>query len=316
VTKRLLAAVPLLFGVILINFTLIHLAPGDPILALVGEYAPSEDQIAALRQRMGLDRPLHIQFLSYVAAILQGDFGYSYVRQAPVLTLILERVPATALLMLSSLVVFTVIGVALAVAASRRPYSVVDASGSMVALIGYSLPVFWLGQLALLAFARQLGWFPTQGMIDGRAGYEGLAYGLDALHHLALPMLVLGTRYLAINYRFARASMLEALSQDYVTAARSRGLRERTVLGNALRNAILPVVTVFGVNFGDILAGSVMTEIVFGWPGLGRLLYDAMFARDYPLLMGMFVFISIGVIAANILVDIVYVWIDPRVRHD
>lgn len=310
---KILSAIPMLIGVITVNFLLVHIAPGDPISILVGETAPTEEQVAALYAKLGLDQPLYVQYWEYLVSVFKGDLGYSYVMQADVVDLIAARIPATVLLMLSSLLVFTVLGVGLAVLVARKPRSVFDRAGSILAVIGYSVPAFWLAQIALVVFALNLRWFPTSGMTSSRHVYEGLAYAGDVLLHLFLPACVLGMRYLAINFRYARASMRDALSQDYITTARAKGLSERRVMFHAFRNGVLPIITVFGLNVTDILAGAVLTEIVFGWPGLGRLMYDAMYARDYPLLMGMFVFVSIGIIITNLVVDIVYSIFDPRV---
>jgi peptide/nickel transport system permease protein len=307
------SAFPLLLGVITVNFVLIHLAPGDPVSVLVGETEPTAEQLAALYAKLGLDKPLYAQYLDYLKSVLTGDLGYSYVLQTDVSELIWGRVPATLTLMLPSLIVFSIVGVIMAVVVARKPRSWTDRTGSVLAVFGYSIPAFWLAQIALLVFALQLRWFPTSGMTSSRFVYEGFDYVVDLLHHLVLPAIVLGMRYLAINFRYARASMRDALSQDYIVAAKAKGLSEHRVLFHAFRNGILPVITVFGLNVTDILAGAVLTEIVFGWPGLGRLMYDAMFARDYPLLMGMFVFISIGIIITNLTVDIVYGLLDPRV---
>ncbi|SMF22065.1 peptide/nickel transport system permease protein [Xaviernesmea oryzae] len=313
IAVKIFSALPMLIGVITVNFILVHLAPGDPVSILVGESEPTEAQLAALYAKLGLDQPLYIQYWEYLKSVLTGDLGYSYVLQADVLSLIAGRIPATLLLMLTSLIIFTVVGVALAVAVARKPRSVFDRVGSFLAVIGYSVPAFWLAQLALLVFALNLRWFPTSGMTNSRHVYEGFDYVWDVALHLILPGFVLGMRYLAINFRYARASMRDALSQDYITTAKAKGLSEGRILFHAFRNGVLPVITVFGLNVTDILAGAVLTEIVFGWPGLGRLMYDAMYARDYPLLMGMFVFVSIGIIITNLVIDIVYSIFDPRV---
>lgn len=311
---KILSTIPMLLGVIVVNFVLIHLAPGDPVSILVGETEPSAEELAALYAKLGLDQPLWKQFIDYLASVATGDLGYSYVLQAPVSEIILSRVPATLILMLTALILFSALGVFLAVLVAHRPRSAFDRIGSVLAVFGYSIPAFWLAQLILLVFAMNLGWFPTSGMSNSRYGYEGWAWFVDMLHHLILPASVLGMRYLAINFRYARAAMRDALSQDYIVAARAKGLSEGRILYHGFRNGILPVITVFGLNMADILAGSVLTEIVFGWPGLGRLTYDAMYARDYPLLMGIFVFVSIGIVVTNLLIDIVYSLFDPRVR--
>jgi peptide/nickel transport system permease protein len=312
---RIVATIPLVLLVVTVSFLLIQLAPGDPVSILMGEGNPSDAQVAELRERLGLDQPFYVQLFSYVLSVLRGDLGYSYVSSAPVLELILGRIPATLVLMVPSLLIFTALGVAIGVFVATRPYSATDNTVSLLSVLGYSVPVFVLGQLMLLAFAFWLGWFPAQGMRDFRAPATGFGAFTDLLMHLILPAVVLGTRYLAINVRFSRASMIEALGQDYVTSARAQGLQESEVRQHALRNAILPVITVLGVNFSDILTGTVLIEIVFGWPGLGRLMYDAIFSRDYPLLMGLFIIVSIGVVVANALTDIAYGIVDPRVRQ-
>ncbi len=315
IARRITVAVPMIVAVITINFLLIHLAPGDPTTVFFGDFVPSQAQVQELSHRLGLDRPLYVQYFTYLATLLRGDLGFSYVAQTPVLSLIFGRVGATALLMLSSLALFTTLGVTLGSLVARRPYSPADNVNAVLSLIGYSIPVFWLGQIALLVFSLQLGVLPTQGMVDVRAGYVGWAHVRDVALHLVLPVTVLGMRYLAINSRLMRASMIEALGQDYVVAARAKGLREATVQFHAFRNAIIPVVTILGTNIGELLSGSVLIEIVFGWPGLGRLMYDAIFSRDYPVLMGLFVFISVGVVIANLVTDIAYGALDPRVRR-
>ena len=251
----------------------------------------------------------------YILSVLRLDLGYSYVSSGPVIELILNRVPATLILMLPSLILFTIFGVIIGVFVATRPFSAADNGVSVLTVLGYSIPVFVLGQMCLLIFAYQLGWFPTQGMRNFRAPSTGFGAFWDLLVHMTLPAVVLGTRYLAINARFARASMIEALGQDYVTSARAQGLSERKVRRQALRNALLPVVTILGVNFTDILTGTVLTEIVFGWPGLGRLMYDAIFGRDYSLLMGLFVIVALGVVIINALTDIAYGLVDPRIRN-
>jgi ABC-type dipeptide/oligopeptide/nickel transport system permease component len=313
IALKILSAIPMLIGVITVNFILVHLAPGDPVSVLVGESEPTDAQLAALYAKLGLNQPLYVQYWEYLSSAFKGDLGYSYVLQTDVVSLIIARLPATLILMLTSLIIFTLLGVILAVAVARKPRSTFDKIGSLLAIIGYSTPAFWLAQLVLLAFALNLRWFPTGGMIDSRQVYMGFAYFKDLSMHLILPGFVLGMRYLAINFRYARASMRDALSQDYIMTAKAKGLSEGRILFHAFRNGILPIITVFGLNVTDILAGSILTEIVFGWPGLGRLMYDAMYARDYPLLMGMFVFISIGIIVTNLIIDIVYGIFDPRV---
>ena len=316
VLRRLLQAVPLVFVIILINFVLIHAAPGDPVDFLVGTMEASPEYLADLRREFGLDEPVWIQLWRYVSRIVVLDMGYSLRFREPVFGLIMSRLPATLLLMGTALVVSSVAGILLGVAAARRPYSAVDHSATLVALAGYSMPVFWLGQLLLIVFSLQLNLFPTQGMYSLRAPSEGWGRIVDVAHHLVLPALTYSVYHLALVYRLMRVKMQETLAMDYVTTARAKGVAEiRVVYVHALRNAILPVVTVIGLNFGFMLAGSVLTETVFAWPGMGRLLYEAIQGRDYPVLMGLFTCLSVMVIVVNIITDLVYAVIDPRVVY-
>jgi peptide/nickel transport system permease protein len=253
IVRRLLATVPLILLVIVVSFVLIQIAPGDPISVLIGDGNPTDAQIAELQARLGLDQPLYVQLWNYVLSVLRFDLGYSYMSSGRVLDLIMGRLPATLTLMVPALAIFTIAGVAVGVFVANRPFSAADNTISVMTVLGYSIPVFVLGQLALLIFAYWLGWLPTQGMRNFRAPSTGWGAFIDLLQHLVLPACVLGTRYLTINVRFARASMIEALGQDYVTSARAQGLAEAKVRGHALRNAILPVVTVLGNNISDIL---------------------------------------------------------------
>ncbi len=314
--RRLLQAIPLIFVIILINFFLIHAAPGNPVDFLIGSMDASAEYIDDLRREFGLDQPLWVQFWLYVAKVAQFDLGYSLRFRAPVLDLILGRLPATLLLMGTALIISSLLGVLLGVLAARRPYGAVDNTATVAALAGYSMPVFWLGQLMLLLFSLQLGWFPTQGMYSLRAPSEGWGRVLDIAHHLVLPAACYSIYNLALVFRLTRVKMQETLALDFITTARAKGLAEsRVVLVHALRNALLPVITVIGLNFGFMLAGSVLTETVFAWPGMGRLLYEAIGARDYPVLMGLFTVLSVMVIAANVLTDIAYAIVDPRVVY-
>lgn len=315
ILRRLVQAVPLILGIVIVNFCLIHLAPGDPIISLVGEFQTSEEYIASVRRQYGLDQPLFVQLFIYMGNVLRGDFGYSFSFKQPVLEVILDRVPATLLLMIVTILFSTLVGVILGVVSSRRQYSKTDNLVTLISLIGYSIPVFWLGQILLIGFSLKLPLFPAQGMQSLRETYTGIAYVIDVLHHLVLPAFALGLSYLAMNTRFTRASMLEVLGQDYVRTARAKGLSERRVIyKHALRNALLPLVTLTGLNFGFLLAGAVLTETVFAWPGLGRLMYDSIYTRDYPVLMGMLIFISAMVIVVNLITDIFYSVLDPRIR--
>jgi peptide/nickel transport system permease protein len=313
--RRIAHAVPLVLGVVAVNFTLIHLAPGDPILALIGEFQASPEFVQSVREQFGLDRPLAVQLGLYVLNLLRGDFGFSFAFKQPVLEVILDRVPATLLLMGAALSYATLCGALFGVLSSRRQYSHTDNFFTLVSLVGYSMPVFWLGQIFLILFGLSFPIFPAQGMESLRESYTGVARGLDIVHHLVLPAFTLGLGYLAVDVRFTRASMIEVMSQDYIRTARAKGLSEQAVFyKHALRNALIPLVTITGLNFGFLLAGAVLTETVFAWPGLGRLMYDSIYARDYPVLMGMFIVISVMVIVVNLITDIGYSLLDPRIR--
>ena len=315
IARRLMQAIPLIGGIIAVNFCLIHLAPGDPITTLVGEFQVSPEYIASVKKEYGLDQPISTQLLLYVWGILKGNLGYSFSFRQPVLGVILERIPATLLLMLAAILYSTLLGVIFGVISARKQHSRADQFFTFVSLVGYSLPVFWLGQILLIGLSLRFSLFPAQGMQSLREPLEGLPYYLDILHHLVLPAFALGLSYLAVNARFTRASMLEVLSQDYIRAAKAKGLSDRIITyKHALRNALLPLVTMTGLNFGFLLTGAVLTETVFAWPGLGRLMYDSIYTRDYPVLMGMFILISLGVIVANLLTDILYSILDPRIR--
>jgi peptide/nickel transport system permease protein len=313
--RRIIQAVPLLLGIIVLNFLLIHLAPGDPVTIFLGDLGTSQEYVQAVRARLGLDRPLPVQLALYLGNVVTGDLGFSYVNQEKVLILILERVPATLLLVGTALAFASVIGVVMGVMSARKPYSLTDNLNAFLALIGYSIPVFWFGQLLLMAFSLQTGLFPAQGMVSLRRIPTGFGYLLDVAHHLVLPAIALGLRYLVVNSRYARASMLEVLGLDYIRTARAKGVPERRVFyRHALRNALLPVTTLLGINVGVIFAGAVLTEAVFAWPGLGMLMLNSVYARDYPVLMGLLVVVSTMVILANLATDLLYAVLDPRIQ--
>jgi peptide/nickel transport system permease protein len=313
--RRALAAIPLLAGVLVVTFVLIDRAPGDPGSILAGEHTTPEHQ-AFIRERLGLDRPPLERLFFYVTRIAQGDFGYSYVSGRPVIAEIAERVPSTLFLLVSALLLSALGGLILGVLASCRPGSTMDVVISACCVVFHSIPVFWLGQLLLLFMALSLDLFPVQGMISVRQELNAFPYLVDLLHHLALPAITLALHHLALIARVTRASMVEILGEEFIRAARAKGLREGLVLvKHALRNALVPIVNVVGTELGVLFAGAVLTETVFGWPGLGRLLFDAALSRDYPLLLGMFLLITAGVIVANLLSDLTCACLDPRVKY-
>ncbi|HUF38214.1 MAG TPA: ABC transporter permease [Anaerolineales bacterium] len=305
-----------LLGIIVFLFLLIHLAPGDPIIALAGEYG-NEAYYSEMRAKFGLDRPVYEQLGVYLLALVRGDLGYSYVIGQPVAAIILSRLPTTLLLMGTAFLISSVSGIVMGVLAARKPDSPVDLSISIFSLVGYALPVFWLAQMMIFFLAGKLGWFPIYGLTSARERYTGFRLAVDVAHHLALPAAALAVQQVALVTRLTRAGMIDALAQPFATAVRAKGVSDRRLhLRHALRNALLPVVTVLGGRVGYLFTGAVLTETVFAWPGLGRLLLEATINRDYPILMGMFLMISGMVIVFNLLTDIIYVYIDPRIKYD
>ncbi|MFA5552706.1 MAG: ABC transporter permease [Trueperaceae bacterium] len=316
VLRRLVNAVPLVLGVVVVNFALINLAPGDPVTALIGEFPAPAEYVEQVRRDFGLDRSLPERLWLYLTNMVQGDLGFSFANRQPVLDLLLERLGRTLTLMLTAVVIASLIGLVLGVISAQRPHSAVDRAATGFALAGYAIPEFWLGQLLILVFAVGLGWLPAGGFRSVRVEYAGFALFLDQVKHMILPMAALSFRYMAITTRLTRASLLEVMSEQYIVAARGRGLSETTILWrHALRAAALPVVTVIGYNFAFIVAGSALVETVFGWPGIGRLMYDSIYTRDYPVLLGILLFVSVTVIIVNLITDAFYAVLDPRVRY-
>ena len=313
VIRRLLLAVPLLLAVVVLTFALIHLAPGDPVRILGGD-GGDEAYYRAMREKFGLDRPLPEQLAIYIGSALHGDFGFSYVQRRPVFDVIADRVPATLLLMGLALILSTVAGIWLGAVAARHPERTADRAITVGTLIGSATPAFWLGQVLVIVFAGVLGWFPVAGMRNARGVAPGFELP-DLAWHLVLPVITLGVLQLALVTRLTRSGLIEAMREDYTRTARARGLSTAQVLRrHALPNALLPVVTIIGTHFGTLLGGAVLTEIIFAWPGLGRLLFDATLTRDYPLLMALFGMASISIIVANLLTDLAYAVLDPRIR--
>lgn len=313
--RRVLQVPPALFGIVVLTFFLVHLAPGDPVLALAGESGDAA-YYERMRERFGLNRTLPEQFVEYLSNVARGDLGVSYVHGRPVADVILERLPATLLLVCVALAISSLAGIALGALAAAHPHGFSDAGIRLVTLLGYATPVFWLGQLALLTLALGLGWFPVQGMTSSQETATDSGYVLDVARHLALPALVLATQEVTLVAQLMRRSLLGEMGKEYVRTARAKGLSGRRVLlRHAMRNSLLPTVTVIGGRLGFLFSGAVLVEVVFAWPGLGRLLLSAVQTRDYPILMGMFMLVAFGVIVANLLTDLVYGWLDPRIRY-
>lgn len=314
VVRRVLQLLPTTAAILLVGFLLIHLAPGDPVLALAGENGDAE-YYAFVRAKFGLDESLPTQLATYALNVLQGDLGTSYVQGRPVVDVIAERLPATLLLTGTALVLSTLVGIAVGVFTATRRRRWPDVSVTLATLAMYAAPVFLVGQLFILVLALRLGWFPVQGMRDPRGAGTGLAQVLDVAHHLALPALALASQEVAAVSRLARVGLRDELARDHIRTARAKGVPEQAVvLKHALRRAMLPVVTVLGGRVGHLVAGAVIVEVVFGWPGLGRLLVTAMQSRDAPIVLGVFLLVAVTVVVANLLTDLVYAWLDPRVR--
>jgi len=314
--RRLVKALPALGAIVVITFLLIQAAPGDAVDALAGG-GGDEATYAYLRSYLRLDRPMWAQFGSYAGHLARGDLGVSFVQgRAPVAGLIAQRLPATLLLMGTALGLSSLGGILLGTLAARRPFGPVDLTVSGGSLLGYALPGFWLAQVALLVLGFRAGWFPVQGMRDARAQYRGLADVLDVGRHLVLPALVLAVSELALVTRVTRTGLLQELGKDYLQAARAKGASERrTVFRHALPNALLPLVTIIGTRVGFLFTGAVVIEAVFGWPGLGTLLLTASESRDRPVLLGMALLVATSVVIANLVTDLIYAWIDPRIRY-
>jgi peptide/nickel transport system permease protein len=300
--RRLLLTVPVLLGVATLVFALIHLVPGDPAQAMLGDGA-SHEEVLRLQHTLGLDRPLLTQYKSFLVGIAHGDLGTSFRYNTPVTAQIREKFPNTAALALAAMLVAVVIAIPLGIVAAVYRGTIVDHAAMTLALLGICMPNFWLGPLLAILFAVRLGWLPVS--------------GIGGLSHLVLPAITLGAALAAILARMTRASVLEELRELYVLAARARGLSgTRAVVRHAFRNSLIPIVTIIGLQFGAVLTGTIITESIFAWPGIGRLLIQAINFRDYPLVQGCILFISLTYVAMNLITDLTYGFLDPRIRFD
>ncbi len=329
IARRLALAIPTLFGISLIVFLMLHTAGGDPAELKLGLRADPES-VARLRHEMGLDRPLAVQYGDFLAHALRGDFGRSYRSNAPVAEEIFARFPATVELAVAAMLIALVIGLTAGTIAATRRHSFFDYSSTLAALIGVSIPTFWLGIILIIVFGLWLQWLPLSGRVNPRLGADPSASFLvarslldgnwtifkDALAHLVLPAVTLAGWPAAIIARMTRASLIEAMGQDYVRTARAKGLTERRVIrGHAFRNAMIPVVTVVGLEFGALLGGAVVTETVFAWPGVGKLTIDSITARDYQVTQGIVLLLGVIFVTLNLLIDLFYAVLDPRIRY-
>ena len=299
--KRLLLTGPVILGVVTLVFFLIHLIPGDPVEVMMGESAQAADK-QRLRHELGLDKPLPEQYGNFLSGLVRGDWGKSLHSKRPVLEAIAARLTPTLVLALAAVLIALGISLPLGIAAAVRQYSLVDNLSMFLALLGISIPNFWLGPMLIIAFAIKLDWLPV-------GGYGGPS-------HLILPALTLGSAMAAILTRLVRSTMLEVLQQDYITTARAKGVGEFIVLlKHALKNALLPVITIVGLQLGSLLTGSIITETIFSWPGIGRLIIQAINARDYPLVQGCVLVIALAYVFINLFTDLAYAWVDPRIRY-
>ncbi|MBI2081700.1 MAG: ABC transporter permease [candidate division NC10 bacterium] len=328
--KRFLTILPVLVGISLLVFSFVHLIPGDPAVAMLGERATPE-RVAAVRAQLGLDEPLYHQYWIYLRKVLQGDLGISVIRGDPVLADLMHRFPATVELALSAILLAIVVGIPVGVVSAVWRDSVFDGLSRLVALTGVSMPIFWLGLMLAWFFGVELGWLPTGFrldtdvtvrpvtnlyLLDSLLAGDARAF-LSSLRHLVLPAVALGTIPLAIIARMTRASLLEVLSQEYIRTAEAKGAPQRTVvLHHAMRNALLPILTVTGLQVGHLLAGAILTETIFSWPGIGLWVYEAIQARDYPIVQGATLFIGTVFVLVNLCTDLLYAAVDPRVAYD
>ncbi|MFP1893185.1 ABC transporter permease [Lonsdalea quercina] len=320
-TKHLFFRLMQLAGIVVciatLNFFLLKLLPGDLVDVIASESGnASPELIQHLRELYGLDRSVLAQLWAYLGQLLQGDLGFSFRFGEPVMGLIVDRLPATLLLVGTALLLSAVGGVLLGVASARRPHGIADSAISVLSTLGYSAPMFWVALMLIVLFAVKLAWLPASGWQAIGAGYHGWRQLWDVTTHLVLPVLTLAIYYMAVYARLSRASMIETLSEDFIRTARAKGAREgRVIFGHALRHAVLPVITMLGLQSSALLGGSIVVETVFAWPGLGQLSFDAIRSRDIPVLLGVLLFSSVLVVLSNLLVDIVHAGLDPRRRR-
>ncbi|MFH1975330.1 MAG: nickel ABC transporter permease [Pseudomonadota bacterium] len=300
IARRLIFLIPIIIGVTFISFSILRLTPGDPAQILLGENATEED-IRAIRQKFGLDKPFFVQYAIYISNVFRGDLGISIRTQRTVLAEVMARYPATLELAGTAVVIASLIGLIAGIIAASNQNSVFDYGSMIISLFGISMPIFWLGLMLMLVFSVILGWLP--------------AVGRGTLAHLVLPAVSLGANSAAIIARMTRSSMLEVIRQDYIQTARAKGLAERVVLyKHAVRNALIPVITVMGIQFGYLLSGAVLTETVFAWPGVGRLMIQSIYMRDYPVVQGAILLVAINFTLVNLFVDVLYGYINPKIR--
>lgn len=316
ILRRLLQLIPLLIGVSLISFFVMHLAPGDPT-ALFTDPNINPQELVRIRANWGLDKPIIVQYFYWLGNVLRGNFGTSYMTGQPVISEILERLPATLLLMVSSFILTVLITIPLGVISAVKKGSWFDNGFTLFSFAGMATPSFWLGLMLMLLFAVKLGWLPAVGMYDPLLKQVDIGHRiLDVIRHMALPLTTMTLLGLAGLSRYQRAAMLEVLNQDFVRTARAKGLPERVVIfKHALRNALIPIVTILGLSLPDLFGGAFIIETIFAWPGMGRLGVLAIFQRNYPLIMGITMLSAVLIVIGNLLADIGYALVDPRIRY-
>jgi peptide/nickel transport system permease protein len=346
VIRRLISVIPTVVGVTVVIFMFLRLIPGDPAVAMLGEHAAQEN-VERIREQLGLNRPLFLdrealaegslkdfvntQYLLYLGRLAKGDLGSSIHRRIAITDTLKERFPATAELALISVVIGAIVGVGAGIVSAARRNSILDTGSMLGSLAGVSIPIYWLGLMEIMLFAVMLKWLPSGGRLDPSVKLDSvtnfyvldsiitgnMAALTDSLKHLILPAIALATHPMSIIARMTRSSMLEVLQEDYIRTAHAKGLRERVVLlRHALKNAFLPVITIIGLQTGTLLAGAILTETIFSWPGIGKWVYDAILARDYPIVQGGTLLIAIIFVFANLLVDVSYAFLDPRIRYE
>lgn len=316
IRRRIITGILVILVSLSLTFFLIHLSPGNPVRILAGTENPSVEMIEHLNEKYGLDQPVYIQFFKYIGNLLKGDLGYSIMSNEPVLSLILDRLGPTLILALTGLILAAIIGTILGIYAARKNGSKFDVFMSGISYVFDSMPPFWLGLMLILLFATVLNLFPTSGMVDLRAAPAGFEYYLSVGKHLVLPLTTIVLTQIPFFYRIARSSVIQTMSEDFITTYKATGMDEGRIFRKyVFKNSILPTITMFGISLAYVLAGVTIIEIVFAWPGMGRLILDSIMKRDYPLLMGIYLFLSISIAVTMIIVDVLYSIIDPRIKN-
>jgi len=316
IQKRLASALLAVFVVLTLNFVIISIAPGNPIKTMMGKDADNPTLRAALEKKYGLDQPIMVRYVKYLGNVIQGDLGKSILYNESVAKMILSKVGPTILLVLTASILSLLIGTTLGILAARKEGGILDATVSGANYVLNSIPSFWLGLMLIIVFATKLGWFPTYGMVNVRANYQGWERIVDILKHLFLPLLTLVLIDLPVYFRIAKSSVLQVTEEDFVTTFRAAGMDEKKLFRKYIfKNAILPTITIFGISLAYLITGVALIEIVFAWPGTGRLVLNAINQRDYPVIMGMYLITSVSIALMMLVTDIVYATVDPRIRY-